>query len=87
MKNVFYYVTVMNQNYAHPAMPARKGIEQEILNGMYLLQEGINEPGAISSWIASATSYANSRYTTIPFYILLLNVRFPTCWRLGLGSR
>ena len=39
-ENVFYYITVMNQNYAHPAMPARKGIEQEILNGMYLLQEG-----------------------------------------------
>ena len=39
-ENVFYYVTVMNQNYAHPAMPARKGIEQEILNGMYLFREG-----------------------------------------------
>ena len=39
-ENVFYYVTVMNQNYAHPAMPAKKGIEQEILNGMYLFREG-----------------------------------------------
>ncbi len=30
---VFYYVTVMNENYAMPAMPA--GVEQGILKGLY----------------------------------------------------
>jgi pyruvate dehydrogenase E1 component len=34
-----------------------------------LLQEGINEPGAMSSWIAAATSYSNSDCPMIPFYI------------------
>jgi len=34
-----------------------------------ILQEGINEPGAMSSWIAAATSYANHGVATIPFYI------------------
>ena len=34
-----------------------------------LLQEGINEPGAMSSWIAAATSYATSNVPMIPFYI------------------
>ncbi|MDE2423422.1 MAG: pyruvate dehydrogenase (acetyl-transferring), homodimeric type [Betaproteobacteria bacterium] len=34
-----------------------------------ILQEGINEAGAFSSWIAAATSYANHGVTTIPFYI------------------
>lgn len=34
-----------------------------------ILQEGINEPGAMSSWIAAATSYANNHYAMIPFYI------------------
>ena len=34
-----------------------------------ILEEGINEAGAMSSWIASATSYANYGVTTIPFYI------------------
>ncbi len=34
-----------------------------------IFQEGINEPGAISTWIASATSYANHGVVTIPFYI------------------
>jgi pyruvate dehydrogenase E1 component len=34
-----------------------------------ILQEGINEPGAFSSWIAAATSYSNHAFPTIPFYI------------------
>ncbi len=34
-----------------------------------MLQEGINEPGAMSSWIAAATSYSHSNAPTIPFYI------------------
>jgi pyruvate dehydrogenase E1 component len=33
-EDVFYYLTVMNENYAHPAMPA--GAEAGILKGMYL---------------------------------------------------
>jgi pyruvate dehydrogenase E1 component len=37
-ENVFYYITCMNENYPHPAMPA--GVAQGILNGMYLLQIG-----------------------------------------------
>jgi pyruvate dehydrogenase E1 component len=34
-----------------------------------ILQEGINEPGAFSSWIAAATSYANHGVSMLPFYI------------------
>jgi pyruvate dehydrogenase E1 component len=34
-----------------------------------MLQEGINEAGAMSSWICAATSYANSDTPMIPFYI------------------
>ena len=37
-ESVFYYVTVMNENYAMPSMP--KGVEQGILKGMYLLSIG-----------------------------------------------
>src|ERR1700722_660941 len=37
-ESVFYYITCMNENYAHPAMPA--GSAQGILSGMYLLQSG-----------------------------------------------
>jgi pyruvate dehydrogenase E1 component len=34
-----------------------------------ILQEGINEPGAFSSWIAAATSYSNNDTPMIPFYV------------------
>ena len=34
-----------------------------------ILQEGINEPGAFSGWIAAATSYSNHDVPMIPFYI------------------
>lgn len=37
-EDIFYYITVMNENYEHPAMP--KGIEQLILKGMYSFKKG-----------------------------------------------
>ena len=37
-EDVFYYITLMNENYAHPDMP--EGVEQDILKGMYLLKAG-----------------------------------------------
>ena len=33
--DVYYYITLMNENYSHPAMP--KGAENDILKGMYRL--------------------------------------------------
>ncbi|HAI69014.1 MAG TPA: pyruvate dehydrogenase (acetyl-transferring), homodimeric type, partial [Gammaproteobacteria bacterium] len=36
-ENVFYYITAMNENYTHPAMP--EGVEEGILKGMYLFKE------------------------------------------------
>jgi len=36
-ENIFYYITVMNENYAHPAMP--EGIQADIINGMYLFKK------------------------------------------------
>ena len=37
--------------------------------GGQILQEGINEPGAMASWIAAATSYSTNDVPMIPFYI------------------
>ncbi|HEY8315019.1 MAG TPA: pyruvate dehydrogenase (acetyl-transferring), homodimeric type [Candidatus Baltobacteraceae bacterium] len=37
-EDVYYYITVLNENYPHPEMP--KGAERGILKGMYLLREG-----------------------------------------------
>ena len=35
-QDVYYYLTVMNENYTQPAMP--EGAAPNILKGMYLLQ-------------------------------------------------
>jgi pyruvate dehydrogenase E1 component len=37
-ESVFYYITCMNENYAHPAMP--EGAEEGIVRGMYRLRQG-----------------------------------------------
>ena len=36
-EDLFYYITVMNENYRHPEMP--KNAEEGIIKGMYLLKE------------------------------------------------
>src|SRR3954469_13702708 len=36
-EDVFYYLTVMNENYEHPGLP--EGAEEGILRGLYLLRE------------------------------------------------
>ena len=36
-EDVYYYITVMNENYTHPEMPA--GVEDGILRGAYLIRD------------------------------------------------
>jgi pyruvate dehydrogenase E1 component len=42
-ENVWYYLTLMNENYPHPGL--KKGQEEGILKGMYLLKEGLAGSG------------------------------------------
>ena len=37
-EDVFYYITLLNENYEHPSMP--EGVESDILKGMYLFRKG-----------------------------------------------
>jgi pyruvate dehydrogenase E1 component len=39
-EDVFYYITLMNENYAHPALPAGDGAREGIVKGMYKLTDG-----------------------------------------------
>ncbi|WP_207389121.1 pyruvate dehydrogenase (acetyl-transferring), homodimeric type [Marinobacter halodurans] len=52
-----------------------------------ILQEGINEAGAMSAWIAAATSYSTNDYPLIPFYIFYSMFGFQRvgdlCWAAG----
>ena len=45
-EDVFYYVTVMNENYAHPPMPI--GAEEGIRKGMHLLRRGTGTGRSVS---------------------------------------
>ena len=38
-ENIFFYLTLMNENYQHPAMPENKSVEQEIIKGIYKLEQ------------------------------------------------
>ena len=52
-ENVFYYLTVMNENYRHPPMP--DGVEEGILEGMYLVRDSGPSPdsnGALRGAVA-----------------------------------
>ena len=40
-ENIFYYLTTMNENYRHPAMP--KDCQKGVLKGMYLFKEFNNK--------------------------------------------
>ena len=37
-ENVFYYITLLNENYAMPGL--KPGTEEQIIKGMYLIQQG-----------------------------------------------
>ncbi|MDA8110763.1 MAG: pyruvate dehydrogenase (acetyl-transferring), homodimeric type [Betaproteobacteria bacterium] len=52
-EDVFYYITVMNENYEHPALPA--GVEQGILKGMYLLRESKSKAESRVQLLGSGT--------------------------------
>ncbi|XZR53232.1 MAG: pyruvate dehydrogenase (acetyl-transferring), homodimeric type [Enterobacteriaceae bacterium] len=70
MENLFQQIGIYNIN-------GQQYIPQDINNFSYykenkngqILQEGINESGAISSWLAAATSYSVNNLQMIPFYI------------------
>ena len=58
-EDVFYYLTVMNENYAHPAMP--KGAEEGIIKGMYKFssRQSQEQRARFNCW-AAAPSCAKS---------------------------
>ena len=50
-----------------------------------VLEEGINESGAMSSWIAAGTAYTNHDIEMIPVYIFY-SMFDPKSWRSSMGS-
>jgi pyruvate dehydrogenase E1 component len=54
-EDVFYYLTVMNENYEHPAMP--EGAAADILKGMYQFRKGAASNGPRVQLLGSGTIF------------------------------
>ena len=52
-EDVYYYITLMNENYSHPAMP--EGAEAGIRRGMYLFRDGGEKKGPRVQLLGSGT--------------------------------
>ncbi|HYM48815.1 MAG TPA: pyruvate dehydrogenase (acetyl-transferring), homodimeric type, partial [Burkholderiaceae bacterium] len=65
-RNVGIYSPV-GQLY-EPEDSAQISYYKEAKNGQ-ILEEGINEAGAIASWVAAGTSYSTNGFAMLPFYI------------------
>ncbi len=88
MEGMFRAVGIWNQqgqNYV-PEDHDQLMFYKESKDGQ-VLQEGINEAGAMSDWIAAATAYSVHNVQTIPFYICYsmfgLQRVLDLCWAAG----
>ncbi|MCL4455279.1 MAG: pyruvate dehydrogenase (acetyl-transferring), homodimeric type [Deinococcus sp.] len=56
-EDIFYYITVMNENYIQPAMPEPRGkVREGVLKGMYLLRKsGLKKPKGRVQLLGSGT--------------------------------
>ena len=56
-EEVFYYLTVQNENYAMPKMP--DGVEEGILKGMYRYKDSLNGNGKVQAHLFGSGSIIN----------------------------
>ncbi|MBN8498520.1 pyruvate dehydrogenase (acetyl-transferring), homodimeric type [Accumulibacter sp.] len=54
-EDIYYYITVMNENYEHPEMPA--GAEGDILKGLYAFRKGGDGAGPRVQLMGSGTIF------------------------------
>ena len=88
MEGLFRSVGIYNpmgQNYT-PEDRDQMSYYKESTDGQ-VLQEGINEAGAMADWIAAATSYSNHGVPMVPFFIYYSMFGFQRigdlCWAAG----
>ena len=56
-ENIFYYITVMNEPYAMPTMPA--GVEDGILKGMYKFRGAVNKKSKLRAQLFGSGAILN----------------------------
>lgn len=70
MEGLFRQIGIYNPHGQHYVPQDREQVAyyREAIDGQ-VLQEGINEQGATSSWLAAATSYSTNNLPMIPFFV------------------
>ena len=58
-EDVFYYITIMNEQYKQPPIPDIKGIEKDIIKGMYCLEKNTNSKTKISVQLLGSGTILN----------------------------
>src|SRR5205085_4949883 len=58
-EDIFYYITLMNDNYAHPPMPEGEGVEDGILRGMYRFKAAENTGARLRAQIMGSGAILN----------------------------
>ncbi|HKV05510.1 MAG TPA: pyruvate dehydrogenase (acetyl-transferring), homodimeric type [Candidatus Acidoferrales bacterium] len=56
-EGIFYYVTVMNENYVHPPMP--EGVKDGILRGMYRIRPSANKKSILRAQLFGSGAILN----------------------------
>ena len=59
-EDVFYYLTVMNENYEQPALPEGEGVVEGILRGMYAFRKGAASNAPRVQLLGSGTIFLES---------------------------
>ena len=58
-ENVFYYLTLMNENYQHPAMPEGDDIAEQIIKGIYKLERVENDKSTLDVQLMGSGTILN----------------------------
>jgi len=58
-ENVFYYLTLMNENYQHPAMPEGDDIAEQIIKGIYKLERVENDKSTLNVQLMGSGTILN----------------------------
>ncbi len=58
-ENVFYYITVMNENYAQPEMPKGKNVKDGILKGMYKFKASKKKSAKVKAHLMGSGTILN----------------------------
>ncbi len=64
-RDVFYYLTLYNENYAMPAMPEADGVGQGIIDGLYrwaAVPDGLDDDAPRATVLFSGTAHAAARF-------------------------